>query len=730
MKKKGFTLIELLAVVVVLAIIAIVAIPQILGIVEKAKKNSAEDSAYGYLDAVEKQIALNFLNNNLEDDILDGELSIDDLKDKYKLKIKDHTEPSDGTVTILNGKVSSATLKISGYEIICQNSKCVAGNKTKELSESEIKLAVKDELQIIENRLATSSVIDGVYDLKQETAYLSLIEKVHAKELEILGDVIDVSGLRLTNGWVEITNKKITDYSVMMQGYTVTHNNNTDILKKGNNVKVKPRITEDSLTVTLTDDTELTGLQRLGTPLKLKFKASIDNGTITGVTSPENATYDSETGEITYVTNGTEIAITFEITGTISSSEVSAKRAVSLSEYYIKAIEAPSLLKAIENNNFENNSYTTIIVNNIMYHAHVYNYDDNLNLTANQENGEAVDTIVSYGDISDVATETTDAQNMVVLKVNGNLTVGEKVTLTTYASELGYGGPKGFLIYVTGTITNNGEVSMTKRGARAVGQDVYLWQNANGSYEKVPAFGPDFVAGSARTTSSQYRFNGIAGIAGSNRSTGGGGSGGATHGDNHSGYLKSGASGIGTSYSGGTGGGAAGATGGGSNAAIAQEGQPNGGKGGYGAANSGTTSSSYSPHGDGGGAGNPGGKGAVYQTNSKTKSSAENGENGTGGLLIIYANSITNNGKITSNGANGGSATGGYTAGGGASGGGSINIFHNLEYTNNNLVEAKGGIGGQATTIGGAGGTGSIAIGKIVNGTYTDTYHNWSDETE
>ena len=221
-----------------------------------------------------------------------------------------------------------------------------------------------------------------------------------------------------------------------MQGYTVTHDENDDTLKRGNNVQVKPRIVENSLIVTLADDTEFTLEQELETPLKLKFNASLKGGTVTGVTAPEGATFDSETGEITYITSGTELAVTFEITGTTSNGEISSKRAVSLSEYYKPAIQAQSLLKAVENNNFENNSNTTIVINGVIYHAHVYNVDNNLTLTANEENGELVDTIVSYGSENDVATADVDAQNMVILKVNGNLTIGEKVILTTFASEL------------------------------------------------------------------------------------------------------------------------------------------------------------------------------------------------------------------------------------------------------------------------------------------------------
>ena len=54
MNKKGFTLIELLAIIVILAIIAVITVPIILNIIENSKNGAAQDSAYGFKDAVEK----------------------------------------------------------------------------------------------------------------------------------------------------------------------------------------------------------------------------------------------------------------------------------------------------------------------------------------------------------------------------------------------------------------------------------------------------------------------------------------------------------------------------------------------------------------------------------------------------------------------------------------------------------------------------------------------------
>ena len=369
------------------------------------------------------------------------------------------------------------------------------------------------------------------------------------------------------------------------------------------------------------------------------------------------------------------------------------------------SFEADSLIDAVEKYNLDDGEYTVKVAEET-YNLKVHTFNQNLEIDANTE----------IGSENDVATENENAKSMVVLKVNGNLTIDEGAKLTAYASKNGYGGPKGMMIYCTGTLTNNGTISMTARGAKAEGQDVYLWKNSDNSYEFVPAEGAS-GANSVRITTSGFwggTFS-IIGESGSNsinRQTAGGGSGAAiANGDDGYGWTKttsiSGAGASGTAYSGGTGGGAAlgetlysGYT--------SESGSVNGGKGGR-------SKSSYAGN-AGSGAGNPGGT----DGNDGSK-----GSNGTGGLLIIYANSLINNSNIEANGSNGGN---GYkNAGGGSSGGGSINIFYKDNYTENNgSITVDGGIAMCPTGYqGGAGGTGSISVGQILNGTYTSTYTNY-----
>ena len=154
----------------------------------------------------------------------------------------------------------------------------------------------------------------------------------------------------------------------------------------------------------------------------------------------------------------------------------------------------------------------------------------------------------SIGKAQDIGTASEDAKNTVVLKVDGDLTIDEGVAVTSIGGT--YGGPKGMIVYCTGTLTNNGTINMSARGAKAVGENVYLLKNKNveGTFEYIPA-----VGGAGGSSVSSKSSNGRAGGNAPYRGTGGGGSGAVYTGG--SAARSPGAGTAGTSYSGGSGGG-------------------------------------------------------------------------------------------------------------------------------------------------------------------------------
>jgi len=363
-----------------------------------------------------------------------------------------------------------------------------------------------------------------------------------------------------------------------------------------------------------------------------------------------------------------------------------------------------SILSILDDNTLTT-GYYSFRVNNKIYPVDLIVLEGNQTITQNTD----------YGELEDCASGTTSdkmATKMVVVKVNGDYTVNSSVTVgPKYHTE--YGGPKGFLLYVTGTLTNSGTIQ-NNHGAYAYGDDVYLYKNANDTYEYIPG------TGGAGGTITGKDVNGKAGSNGSTvnqtgnkRALAGGGSGSRWETN-----CTSGSGGSATSYSGGSGGG-----GGYANGSTGENGSNYGGAGG------GTPLFNNRYGNKSGGAGNPGG--GVTDTSFTTNK----GKNGTGGLLIIYANTYNNtNSNIKANGNNTNFVTNTYGVGG-SSGGGSINIFANTitnstSYTN---INVDGGVGTTNTNIssgwagktGGAGGTGTINVGTISTGSYVSTYKNY-----
>lgn len=114
MKKntKGFTLVELLAVIVILAIIALIATPIILGVIDDARKGAAKSSALGYVDAVEKSIALELVSDtsySIPSAITSANMN--------NVSVKGD-KPSDVSLALDSaGSVTDGTITVNGYTV-------------------------------------------------------------------------------------------------------------------------------------------------------------------------------------------------------------------------------------------------------------------------------------------------------------------------------------------------------------------------------------------------------------------------------------------------------------------------------------------------------------------------------------------------------------------------------------------------------------------------------------
>ena len=213
----------------------------------------------------------------------------------------------------------------------------------------------------------------------------------------------------------------------------------------------------------------------------------------------------------------------FKVIGT-SGEEI--EKTFNYNENDFKFIDNEGLIGKV--NNINNSGFTSVEINGTnsdieetgKYDLDVIYYDGDLVLDGKTEVEGATlnDNVYEFGDVSDVATVDTEASRMVVLKVNGNLTIEEGVTVTSIKSEENYGGPKGFFIFCDNKLNNKGTISMTERGAKATGENVYLWKNSDDNFEYVPAIG---AVGGASSSTNKYStvLNGKNGNDGINRQT-------------------------------------------------------------------------------------------------------------------------------------------------------------------------------------------------------------------
>ncbi len=411
----------------------------------------------------------------------------------------------------------------------------------------------------------------------------------------------------------------------------------------------------------------------------------------TTYTDPGATATDNKDGTIAVTTTTNiipSIEGTYLVTYTATDSSGNVATATRNVVVY-DVMRSDSLITAVRDTNYSDGDYD-VYVNGVMYQIELINVYDDTIYSSN----------VSLGD-------STTEKKMLVVKYHKDLIIDTGVTVTANnVSGLTY--KKGMLIYVAGKLTNNGTITMTARGTYSqAGDNVYLWKNANDSYEYVPAVGGSGSLGIKAQT------HGVAGVAGTGRQTGGGGSGSSMRS-----ATKGGNGAAGTAYSGGSGGG--GASSAADSPVTAGNAGANGGAGGV-AVGRRTSGTMYVSS---GGAGNPGGRDARPTSGANvtvTGNYTSSAQSGTGGLLILYANILENNGIINSNGSSAYPPVGYNTSvscSGGSSGGGSVNIFSN-SYTNTGTIAAAGGLTVIGAGVnGGNGGAGTVNIGSIASGTY------------
>lgn len=123
MKKKGFTLIELLAVIVILAVIALIAVPIILNIIKNAKIKAAEDSVYGFVEAIEFNNAVVGTSTENKSKIkITSDMKLSDILNN--IEIKGDIPTNLIKIKVQSNKVEELEMTLNGF--FCEYKKNVA----------------------------------------------------------------------------------------------------------------------------------------------------------------------------------------------------------------------------------------------------------------------------------------------------------------------------------------------------------------------------------------------------------------------------------------------------------------------------------------------------------------------------------------------------------------------------------------------------------------------------
>ena len=216
MRKKGFTLIELLAVIVILAIIALIAVPVILNVIEKSKESSAVDSAYGYIHAIENNLAIAEVKNGLVAEDKEYE-DLREFEETYNINVKG-TKPVSGKFTLNKRKVVSAEFKIDGYNIVCDKKKCESRGKNVTVPVTVTYNANGGTVDKTEDRVLTNSTLDLPTPTKNDYSFIGWYTEANGGE-EVTNETPITSEMTLYAQYVKTINN--FDYTGNVQEITL-----------------------------------------------------------------------------------------------------------------------------------------------------------------------------------------------------------------------------------------------------------------------------------------------------------------------------------------------------------------------------------------------------------------------------------------------------------------------------------------------------------------------------
>ena len=211
-KKNGFTLVELLAILIILGIIALITVPIISKTLKDARINTAIDSSYGYIRAVDKLYYSKSLND--EDVVEDGIYTVSELK---TLGVSvDGREPLEGWVELEESEVVAFSIKIGDYvvtkyrdsEIVCEKGEVQPDEVTSKKMEISAKVDSYVKAALAANSSLTSETALLVSEISGVTTNVADSGWIH---FNIVNNSVVVVDYSLTYGTITANYSSLTD---------------------------------------------------------------------------------------------------------------------------------------------------------------------------------------------------------------------------------------------------------------------------------------------------------------------------------------------------------------------------------------------------------------------------------------------------------------------------------------------------------------------------------------
>jgi len=223
-KKNGFTLVELLAILIILGIIAIITVPIITKTLKESRINAAQDSAYGYVDAVNRLYYSNSLNKR--DDVEDGVYTVSELKE-LGVSVTG-SEPSEGWVELENNEVVSYSIKIGNYVITKYSDSDMVVTKDGSIDETE---EARNARIAAEERAALEAEISAKVDSYVKAA-LAANSSLSSETALLVSDISGVSTDVPDSGWIHFNvssnTVSVVDYSLTYGSITANYSSLTN----------------------------------------------------------------------------------------------------------------------------------------------------------------------------------------------------------------------------------------------------------------------------------------------------------------------------------------------------------------------------------------------------------------------------------------------------------------------------------------------------------------------